>query len=371
LKLNLEQALKEIEGNRLFKSIRNGELVKLSYRYNSPKLFDTPVKRELRGITFNAKTGKVVSRPYHKFFNLNEHPESERERLLGREFVFREKLDGTMLHPLLVDGEVKLLTQKDFSNPQIEKGEELLRKSPKLLKATRELLEKGYTPIFELISPQFQLVIPYDREELLLTEVRENETGRYVLEEREEELKEMGFKLPRKEVGRLDELERKVQEAEGIEGFVLKEPAHKEPFPLFVKVKSPWYHKAHYSFTCLHNLPSHKLFNLFLIGKSDELFSNLTNRELKERRERELLKLVELFTFTLEEIEKSRALPLEKGVERIKKRVKERFGSFFKELSLDESYLKEALRLAKRKRSTEGFWKNKFYLLLKHGKIVP
>ena len=371
MRLSLKEALKEIKGNRFFKTLERDGLIKISYRFNSPKVFDTSLKRELRGITFSKKTGKVLSRPYHKFFNLGETEETERERFTGREFIFREKLDGTMLHPVLAGGEVKLLTQKGFENPQTMKGEELLKKTPALYKKTKEMLEKGYTPIFELVSPQFQLVIPYDREELLLTEVRDSETGEYLLENLEGELKEAGFKLPKKLAGKFEEVERELEAAEMVEGFVLKDFSKKEPFPLFVKVKAPWYYEHHYAFTYLHNIPSHKLFNLYLMGKADEVFSKVLNKELRRRREEELMKMAELHLTLSDLVGRYKNLPQERAVKKIASKVNRLFLKKFKRLELEEDYLKEALRIAKKGGSFEKFLANKLYLLIKAGKVQP
>ena len=373
MKLTLERALKEIEGNRFFKTLEDGELIKISYRFNAPSVFDTLVKREFRGITFSRKTGEVVSRPFHKFFNVGEHEETEEEKLSNREFVAREKLDGTMLHPVLINGEVKLLTQKAFKNPQTEKGEELLKKDEKLYRAVKELLQKGYTPILELISPQFQLVIPYDREELILTELRQNRTGEYLLEERENELKEMGFKTPPKLTGKLHELKRKIENAEMIEGYVLKDLTVKEPFPLFAKLKSPWYHSHHYAFTYLHNIPDHKLFNLFLQGKADDIFTAVLNRELRQKKQKRLEKMVSLYRTLVEAAEKLSSFygapEFEVRLKREIEKIKRRHSKDFSQLNIREDYLREAARIAKKKGKFENFLGVKLYTMLKAGEV--
>jgi len=373
VKLTLERALKEIEGNRFFKTLEDGELIKISYRFNAPSVFDTLVKRELRGITFSRKTGEVVSRPFHKFFNVGEHEETEEEKLSNREFIAREKLDGTMLHPVLINGEVKLLTQKAFKNPQTEKGEEFLKKDDKLYRAVKELLQKGYTPILELISPQFQLVIPYDREELILTELRQNRTGEYLLEERENELKEMGFKTPPKLTGKLHELKRKIENAEMIEGYVLKDLTVKEPFPLFAKLKSPWYHSHHYAFTYLHNIPDHKLFNLFLQGKADDIFAAVLNRELRQKKQKRLEKMVSLYRTLVEAAEKLSSFygapEFEVRLKREIEKIRRRHSKDFSQLNIREDYLREAARIAKKKGKFENFLGVKLYTMLKAGEV--
>ncbi|MEO2083215.1 MAG: RNA ligase, partial [Desulfurobacteriaceae bacterium] len=352
MELRLSEVLKEIEGNKFFKLLKEENLIKISYRFNSPKVFDSPIKRELRGITFDAVSGRVLSRPFHKFFNLNEHPETEERELSGRRFVFREKFDGTMLHPVLVGGEVRFLSQKAFRNPQVEKGEELLRRSGKLYESVKKLLEKGYTPIFELISPQFQLVIPYEEELLLLTEVRRNRDGRYVMEESSEELEEMGFVLPPVFSGTLEEAKAVVSDREGIEGFVGKEAVWREPFPLFFKLKSPWYYDRHYAFTYLHNIPDHKLFNLFLRGEADDIFQRVTNRELREYKRKRLSLLTELYGELLSLVDSLAPLYGKMGFEEALRRgilkLKGRFSGKFRSLDINENYLKEACRIRRR-----------------------
>jgi RNA ligase len=373
VEITLEKALKEIEGNKFFKVLKENDLVKVSYRFNAPQTFDTPLKRELRGITFSSKTGRVVSRPFHKFFNLGEHPETEKERLKGKLFILREKLDGTMLHPAVVEGRVRLFTQKDFANPQIEKGEELLRRNDKLLKATRRLLEKGLTPIFELISPEFQLVIPYETEELILTEVRDNRTGHYLLEEAENELIQMGFKLPRKRVGTVEEAERLIEEAENVEGFVAKNFDESEPFPLFVKIKSPWYHRAHYAFTYLHNIPDHKLFNLFLNNQADDIFATVTNPAVKEKKSRRLKVLTDIYHSLLSSAEKLSQLygkvkeeTLKAEAQKELKKIEREFKEELELFNFPVEHLTEAARLAKQKKKFDKFLGTKLYTALKH-----
>ena len=373
MEVSLKEALKEVEGNKYFKVLEDGDLIKVSYRFNAPKVFDSPLKRELRGITFNRKSGKVVSRPFHKFFNLNEHPETDQNALMDREFVFRQKLDGTMVHPVLTEKGVRFLTQKDFANPQIQRAQELLERDEKLKNLTEELLKKGLTPIFELISPSFQLVIPYDEEKLVLTEVRDNRSGKYLLEELQEELAQEGAQLPPKRVGTLKEVLKEIENLEFVEGFVGKNFEKEEPFPLFVKVKTPWYHKAHYAFTYLHNVPDHKLFNLFLNQKHDELFSQLTNEKLKEEKEKRLNAIVELYLDAVKEAERLKPfygkLKFKEELEKSLSRLKRKHSNRFEKLELNPKDLAEGARIAKNRGKFEKFLGTKLYSALKHGEV--
>lgn len=56
------------------------------------------IRRECRGLVFNQKTGEIISRRYHKFFNLGERPETKIEAIdWSRDFIILEKLDGSMV----------------------------------------------------------------------------------------------------------------------------------------------------------------------------------------------------------------------------------------------------------------------------------
>ena len=55
------------------------------------------IRRECRGLMFNHE-GKLISRPYHKFFNFNENAFTSRAHVdLSQPHVILEKLDGSMI----------------------------------------------------------------------------------------------------------------------------------------------------------------------------------------------------------------------------------------------------------------------------------
>ena len=54
------------------------------------------IRRECRGLIFDTE-GNIMSRPYHKFFNVNEKEETQSHRLdLTRAHTVMDKLDGSM-----------------------------------------------------------------------------------------------------------------------------------------------------------------------------------------------------------------------------------------------------------------------------------
>src|SRR6478752_10584590 len=58
------------------------------------------ILRECRGLTFCDQTGRIAARKYHKFFNVNQKPESQAGAVdFSRSHVRFEKLDGSMITP--------------------------------------------------------------------------------------------------------------------------------------------------------------------------------------------------------------------------------------------------------------------------------
>ena len=83
-----------------------GNFVTIRYMVSTPQLWDrTPgweIRRECRGIAFCTKTGEVLSRPYQKFFNIGEKPETQIDKInLYEPHVILEKLDGSMVLSLI------------------------------------------------------------------------------------------------------------------------------------------------------------------------------------------------------------------------------------------------------------------------------
>ena len=73
--------------------VDNGIYVMFTYTYANRDLFNERWGKEARGIIFHKKTGTIVSRPFHKFFNSGEPgaPENFSPK------VYAEKMDGSLL----------------------------------------------------------------------------------------------------------------------------------------------------------------------------------------------------------------------------------------------------------------------------------
>lgn len=103
---NFDAVRRIVLDTRGFTIIRHADHIAFCYAYVDAELFPEVVtwedatRRELRGLTFDLN-GKVISRPYHKFFNLGERPETQPDVIdLSRPHEILEKLDGSMVRPI-------------------------------------------------------------------------------------------------------------------------------------------------------------------------------------------------------------------------------------------------------------------------------
>lgn len=202
--------------------------------------YDAKLRRECRGLIFCNETGKVLSRGYHKFFNQNERLETT-DIDLSQHHIILEKLDGSMVRPLFLGKHTRprWITKAGITEVSM-KVEEWLSENPELQKKYETLAkcyhDIGWTPIFEWCSRKQRIVLDYPNDMLVLTAVRNNDTGQY---RSYKYLQEAGTQWGIPVVKAVD---MKYLEQEGVEGVVIRfDDGH------MVKVKTDWYvlrHKA-------------------------------------------------------------------------------------------------------------------------------
>jgi T4 RnlA family RNA ligase len=175
---NISDLLPWIRGNDNFSVNYKPGYIVVDYILNTPELFKNEWEKECRGIIFDANTGVVLSRPYHKFFNINEREEST----LGYDFldaphVVLEKLDGSMIRCFKV-GDRWIWGSKageTFLTPQIE---EFVKDKPEYMKFVEKYAH--WTLIWEWCSRKNRIVVDHPKDRLVLTAMRHNKTGLYM-----------------------------------------------------------------------------------------------------------------------------------------------------------------------------------------------
>lgn len=287
---DIEQVRAAIAGYDEFKEIVKGDYTVFNYLVNfentfSPVMvydddgcewFDIPamIRRECRGLVFNTQTGKLIRRPYHKFFNVNEKYETQISSLdFTEDHYIYEKLDGSMIAPFRIEENTPIIWGTKMGQTDISVDVmKWISHNIDYIDMVDHCLKTNHTPIFEWCSRSNRVVIDHPVDRLVLTGVRHIYSGEYFgildLEDlanifdvecirvfREHDFKSMQKALE--------------SDLEGSEGFVVRfdESGH------MVKAKGSWYMQLHK--TLEHIQHEKDLIHLILSDKLDDAKSFL------------------------------------------------------------------------------------------------
>jgi RNA ligase len=153
-----------------------------SAKMRAERALTNAMRRECRGLIFYPN-GDLMSRPFHKFFNVNEKEETQINRIdLSQPHVILEKMDGSMIRPVKVNGCLRLATKMGVTEVamQAEKYLASRKDSGEVMNWLERLVKSGFTPIFEFVAPDNQIVLNYSEPDLVLLAIRDNLTGNYL-----------------------------------------------------------------------------------------------------------------------------------------------------------------------------------------------
>jgi RNA ligase len=203
---------------------------------------DAAIRRECRGLVFDLE-GNLINRRFHKFFNVNERDETRYEHVdFSKPHVVLDKLDGSMVSPCIVNGNVRWMTKMGITDTAMQA--ELHTVKYQIYREMAEWeLSRGWTPVFEWVSRASRIVLDYPEDALILTAMRETATGRYMLYKDMVELAEY-YDIP--VVKAYDYKDENILEIvrglEDTEGVVIRfDDGH------MLKVKADWYVLRHKS----------------------------------------------------------------------------------------------------------------------------
>jgi RNA ligase len=224
---------------------RRGSHSVIDYVYVADDTFDSAIRLECRGLKFD-RNGKLIGRPFHKFFNLGERQALEEIDWTSPHRVL-SKLDGSMVHPVLLDGELVYMTRMG-ATPQAEQARRHMASG--VLDLSRFLLEGGVTPIFEFTAPDNRIVVAYDYPQVTLLAARELQSGSYLSHD---DLVALGQRFEVAVVADMGAIEdakafvARARTEEGIEGYVLAfEDGHR------LKLKTDGYALRHRALAGIH-----------------------------------------------------------------------------------------------------------------------
>ena len=233
------------------------------------------LRRECRGIIFDTATGDIIRRPFHKFFNVNEREETQDYVVdLSQDHRIFEKLDGSMIAPFVVNGEMIWGTKMgatDVAKPV----EEFVEARSHYRIFAKFLISRGYTPIFEWCSRKQRIVLDYQEDQLILTAIRSLYDGRYVSRDlMVMHAKEYGIPVVRTWACQyMDNKTMKsfasyVSGLEDLEGYVVRfDDGH------MLKLKCDWYLQIHKAKEAI--LQDRNIVELILDDKLDDIKAHL------------------------------------------------------------------------------------------------
>ncbi|GAX88368.1 RNA ligase [Lebetimonas natsushimae] len=245
----------------------NNKISIYHYKQGNYEEFEKFKAYELRSLTFVENTRFLG---IHKFFELNQAPGFMYDDVKNKKIIkITEKIDGTFIQPVLIEGEIYFKTKLNFDSYQAKRCNEILKENKKLKEFIIKTFKKGKIPFFEYFSPKTQVVMDYKEELLYLTQIRDLKTGKYELNF-EKEAENYGIKTPKIFNYSFEKLLNLAKTKEDVEGWVVIFEDMQ-----FLKLKTQSYLKKH---KLLGKIEPHNIIYAILNNKANE-YKNILNKE--------------------------------------------------------------------------------------------
>lgn len=250
----IDDVLPAIKGHDEFKVCERPFGTVINYMVQLEDSFDDPIRRECRGIIFYPD-GRIMSRPFHKFFNLGEKNETRPANLdFGMDTIIMDKLDGSMVRPVWTSEDYWELGTKMGVTDVAKQASSYMHERGHLATILWNFVKwckyNNTTPLFEWCSRQQRIVVDYPEDQLILTAIRNNYDGTYYSHD---DIKTIADKFGIEQVVKtwtkgadLKDLQEYATVADDIEGWVCAWPCGKR-----VKIKVDWYVNLHKVKECI------------------------------------------------------------------------------------------------------------------------
>jgi RNA ligase len=229
------------------------------------------LRRECRGLIFKQSTGELISRPYHKFFNLGEREETQLQAInFDQPHFVMEKTDGSMIRLIETNGDYRLATKAGVTDTS-ELAEKYINEYQ--LEFMIDQYREGKTVLLEFVAPDNRIVVDYPEPAFYLTAIRDNVSGVYL-----PLVGSQFFEKPKLFMGVTQDndansLVENVVNKKNEEGVVIRfDDGH------MVKLKNSWYLRIHKAKELI--LFDHKLAELILEQKIDDILPELDEKDV-------------------------------------------------------------------------------------------
>jgi T4 RnlA family RNA ligase len=203
----------------------------------------------MRGLTFVFRKDGSLYKRYlllDKFFNLEQTPCSMYS--VVKDYKIKNiynKEDGSIASFVrLPNGKVLGRSKTSFQSDQAIEIQKIYEKDGQIKQFVDFCMDEDIVPIFEFVSPQNRIVVPYANTELILLRMRDNKTGEYLnISDYSDKLD--GISVAASDEGKtLEDLISLKNVIEGKEGWIIQFENGK-----MIKLKSQWYIDRHRLFT--------------------------------------------------------------------------------------------------------------------------
>lgn len=182
------------------------------YNYSPKVQYDklwNEITLNTRGLILDDQK-KIISRPFGKFFNIEEHPAADLPML---PFDVFEKLDGSLGILYWINDTPFIATRGSFTSDQAIHATNLLHDK---YSHTFEKFQKNKTYLFEIIYPENRIVVDYGKtDDLFLLTIIDNASGAETIED-------LGFPTVKKLDGINDFFPLRDIAQDNAEGFVVR-----------------------------------------------------------------------------------------------------------------------------------------------------
>lgn len=102
----------------ILQTVESDDRVMYTYRYVHYDHFkEYPILNECRGIIFNRETDELISRPFHKFYNIGEPLAVELDP--ASEIYYAPKIDGFLIQAYLYQDQLYFSSRKQINPPMV------------------------------------------------------------------------------------------------------------------------------------------------------------------------------------------------------------------------------------------------------------
>ena len=257
---HIDQVLPEIEGRKDFIHVVKDGYQVIDYVFEDNDTFSTDIRQQCRGIKFDLD-GRIIGRPFHKFFNYGQ-------KLLTYDWLkphtIMTKMDGSMVHSCIINGELRLCTRMGLSEQAIAAESILTDRQKRYLKVLNQF---GWNAILEYTAPDNRIVIEYFTPQLTLLACRNLVTGEYIM------FGHAKAEFNNVETHQLSLSDQNIEqiraETTGIEGYVVAWPDG-----TYVKIKGDEYTQMHRAVSYFER--ESMILPVVLDSQCDDLYPNLS-----------------------------------------------------------------------------------------------